>query len=773
MSPLSPSPGSRARRFFVGLLAVVLSGLTPVLTSSGAAPAGAADAAPKGYWMVASDGGIFAFGGAKFLGSTGAIKLNMPIVGMAATPSGNGYWLVASDGGIFSFGDAAFFGSTGALKLNKPIVGMASTPSGQGYWLVASDGGVFSFGDAGFFGSTGAMTLNKPITGMTPSATGKGYRMVATDGGIFSFGDAAFFGSAGGTMLAKPISGMAPTPSGKGYWLVGSDGKIFPYGDAAALGSASALRSVAAVAPTPSGAGYWAVGADGSLATFGDAADLGHPTGALTKPIVGMAVVPATATVLGGVPTTPGQTPGSTGPTIAPPVPPAPAIQYPLFASVPLADTYGTTAQVDYDPSHPLREACYKSPCDMEHWQNARYAEEIRSLALVGNRLFMGGFFDGLYDHASPPPGERYEKPVSFLAEMDALTGKPAADWTWTTNAAPDASVAAMAVSPDQRRLYIGGRFTRAGGGDSRRIAALDLQTGLLDPTFKPPFIDQNIHSIALSPDGNRIFIGGNFLEVGGKKVPSVAALNYDGSIVEGWTPPPNYGGSFVGQAGDPVQAAQGAVDALVVTGDGRYLMVGGDFLHLGTRPEDDKQNQKSGLVALNASDGSMAAWRPHNNRPVFDLELSYDKKMVLSAQGGAGGALVAHLPDQEERVFLKHVDGDALTLAVTDQRIYFGGHWDVEVEDPNEPCLSKIPVKCHEAKSATLHRHLVAFHPNGDLDDTWTAQADTSEGPNVLVAGPEGLYLGGNFFSTLDDHFLNGGKQTWHPGFALFPPIR
>ena len=25
----------------------------------------------------------------------------------------------------------------------------------------------------------------------------------------------------------------------------------------------------------------------------------------------------------------------------------------------------------------------------------------------------------------------------------------------------------------------------------------------------------------------------------------------------------------------------------------------------------------------------------------------------------------------------------------------------------------------------------------------------------------------------TLDDHFLNGGKQTWHPGFALFPPIR
>ena len=67
---------------------------------------------------------------------------------MAATPDGGGYWLVASDGGVFSFGDATFHGSTGGMTLNKPIVGMAATPDGGGYWLVASDGGVFSFGDA-------------------------------------------------------------------------------------------------------------------------------------------------------------------------------------------------------------------------------------------------------------------------------------------------------------------------------------------------------------------------------------------------------------------------------------------------------------------------------------------------------------------------------------------------------------------------------------------------------------------------------------------------
>ena len=76
--------------------------------------------------------------------------------GMAATPTGHGYWLVASDGGIFAFGDAAFHGSMGGPPLNEPIVGMAATPTGGGYWLVASDGGIFAFGDAAFHGSWAA-----------------------------------------------------------------------------------------------------------------------------------------------------------------------------------------------------------------------------------------------------------------------------------------------------------------------------------------------------------------------------------------------------------------------------------------------------------------------------------------------------------------------------------------------------------------------------------------------------------------------------------------
>ena len=207
-----------------------------------------------------------AYGDAGFFGSAGSLHLNAPIVGMAGTPDGGGYWLVASDGGIFSYGDAQFFGSAGSLALNAPVVGMAATPDGGGYWLVASDGGIFSYGDASFAarpaaststrrwsawppppaagatgwcrptaassptatrpstGSAGALMLDAPVTGMAVTPGGGGYWLVARDGGVFTYGDAPYFGSFGGTALPGPVVGLAPSAGGTGYWLaVGSE----------------------------------------------------------------------------------------------------------------------------------------------------------------------------------------------------------------------------------------------------------------------------------------------------------------------------------------------------------------------------------------------------------------------------------------------------------------------------------------------------------------------------------------------------------------------
>jgi hypothetical protein len=245
----------------------------------------------SGYWTVASDGGIFAFGGAPFYGSAGSIVLNKPVVGMAPTLDHHGYWLVASDGGIFSYGDAKFYGSTGNIVLNKPIVGMAVTPDGKGYWLVASDGGIFAFGDAQFYGSAVGFTTSS-IVGMASTGTG-GYRLAGSNGQVYSFGNAKDFGPDSPTYLGTPVVGITSSNDGAGFWLVTAGGGVFSFGDAVAHGSAlgAALNSpVVGMATTPDGAGYWLVAGDGGIFTYGDAKFFGS-TGAivLNKPMIGMA----------------------------------------------------------------------------------------------------------------------------------------------------------------------------------------------------------------------------------------------------------------------------------------------------------------------------------------------------------------------------------------------------------------------------------------------------------------------------------------------------
>jgi sugar lactone lactonase YvrE len=254
-----------------------------------------------GYWMAASDGGVFTFGDAGFFGSLGNIHLNQPIVAMTPTPDGQGYWMVASDGGVFTFGDAPFFGSLGAIKLNKPIVGMAATSDGGGYWLVASDGGVFTFGDATFLGSLGAIKLNKPVVGMAdfPAQDGDpandGYWLVASDGGIFSF-NAPFFGSTGNVALNKPIVGMTAQPDGSGYRFVASDGGVFDFGSAEFFGSTGNIplnKPIVGMATTADSLGYTLFASDGGVFTFGNAkfyGSLGNIQ--LNQPIVGAASVP-------------------------------------------------------------------------------------------------------------------------------------------------------------------------------------------------------------------------------------------------------------------------------------------------------------------------------------------------------------------------------------------------------------------------------------------------------------------------------------------------
>ena len=140
---------------------MLASALMVVSVAKSAAATSSAIQAPTtdALYQPVSFGGIPSY-------DTSNVAYNYPVVGMASSPNGAGYWLVASDGGIFAFGDAGFYGSASSLRLDQPLVGMAATPDGKGYWLVAGDGGVFAYGGAEFYGSMGEQHLDEPIVGI-------------------------------------------------------------------------------------------------------------------------------------------------------------------------------------------------------------------------------------------------------------------------------------------------------------------------------------------------------------------------------------------------------------------------------------------------------------------------------------------------------------------------------------------------------------------------------------------------------------------------------
>jgi hypothetical protein len=90
----------------------------------------------------------------------GGKKLNAPVQSLVPDSDGVGYWLVASDGGIFAF-NAPFKGSMGDRKLSRPVTGMV--PFGDGYLMVGEDGGIFNFSNKPFAGSLGASPPSRPI----------------------------------------------------------------------------------------------------------------------------------------------------------------------------------------------------------------------------------------------------------------------------------------------------------------------------------------------------------------------------------------------------------------------------------------------------------------------------------------------------------------------------------------------------------------------------------------------------------------------------------
>jgi len=380
-------------------------------------------------------------------------------------------------------------------------------------------------------------------------------------------------------------------------------------------------------------------------------------------------------------------------------------------------------------------------------------AGRVITLAEVGSKVFVGGEFTGL----TPPgvsttsarndPTQVVHRP--YLAAFDVASGA-LLDW----DAHPDGPVLSLAVSPDGHRLYVGGMFKTIGGRHAARLAAVDADTGVADATFTPPVPDAYVKAMALA--GDRLYIGGAFAHLGTTARSQLAAVEAaSGEVVPDWIPPPTRGGHFEGHTGTAVEDQNpGNVADLKVTPAGDMVVVGGSFLHFAGR---------SGLVVLDAHTAQPTPWQPvlDRPRPVYGLDIwPTDGRTIFVAAGGMGGTVEAFVPGGSPKPKWVHrTDGDGTDVAATDQRVYFVGHYDYVLGN-NTTCGT---TSCTGGNPGDVpNRHIAAFDPQtGAQDTSFTAQFNTAQGPEVALIGARHLYVGGNFTKV---NFLA------HPGFAQFP---
>jgi hypothetical protein len=172
------------------------------------------------------------------------------------------------------------------------------------------------------------------------------------------------------------------------------------------------------------------------------------------------------------------------------------------------------------------------------------------------------------------------------------------------------------AVPDGHGGVYIGGSFTRVGEHDAAGLAHITAD-GALDPAFNAVVGDGEVRSLALAPNGQRLFVGGSFTSIGQLPRDHLAAVNpTTGAPVANWSP--CTGGSGEGAGSD---AAAGTVYALAVSSDSATVYVGGDFDSAGGSG-CSVPAVRYNLAALTASAGNVTSWDPRVDGPVYAMAL-------------------------------------------------------------------------------------------------------------------------------------------------------
>ena len=202
----------------------------------------------------------------------------------------------------------------------------------------------------------------------------------------------------------------------------------------------------------------------------------------------------------------------------------------------------------------------------------------VWSQAVVGDTVYVAGSFT----RARPPgvaAGGAGEVVANNAFAYSLSTGNRVASF------APSLNAQAMVVraSPDGSRVYYGGDFTSVNGIARGHVAAFSTATNALVTTWAPN-VNGQVRGFGIT--ASTVFVGGNFLSAAGQPRTRLAAFSPANGAITSWAP----------------AAAGGFVWTMTMSPDRTRVIPGGSFTTINGQPA-------YGMGSINVSDGSLNPW--------------------------------------------------------------------------------------------------------------------------------------------------------------------